>query len=67
MATTTAIATENVKKEIGLLSKTTTLRVNQKFFTFLCCRSLHDFDVKMPPKFRVLWRTLTSDDAFFVP
>ena len=27
-----AIATENVKKEIGLLSKTTTLRVNQKFF-----------------------------------
>ena len=29
---TKAIATENVKKAIGLLSKTTTLHVNHTFF-----------------------------------
>ena len=62
---TKAIATENVKKAIGLLSKTTTLHVNHTFFYISCCRSLHDFDVKMPTKLLVLWRTLTSDDAFF--
>ena len=38
---------ENVKKTIGLISKTTTLHVHHAFCTFLC-PFLHDCDVKMP-------------------
>ena len=38
---------ENVKKTIGLISKTTTLHVHHAFCTFLCPFS-HDYDVKMP-------------------
>ena len=38
---------ENVKKTIGLISKTTTLHVHHTFCTFLC-PFLHDCDVKMP-------------------
>ena len=38
---------ENVKKTIGLTSKTTTLHVHHAFCTFLC-PFLHDCDVKMP-------------------
>ena len=38
---------ENVKKTIGLISKTTTLYVHHAFCTFLCPFS-HDYDVKMP-------------------
>ena len=38
---------ENVKKTIGLISKTTTLHVHHAFCTFLCL-FLHDYDVKMP-------------------
>ena len=38
---------ENVKKTIGLISKTTTSHVHHAFCTFLC-PFLHDYDVKMP-------------------
>ena len=38
---------ENVKKVIGLLSKTTTLHV-QHTFLYISLPSLHDCDMKMP-------------------
>ena len=38
---------QNVKKAIGLLSKTTTLHVHHAFW-FISLPSLHDYDVKMP-------------------
>ena len=38
---------ENVKKPIGLLSKTTTLHVHHAF-SYISLLSLHDYDVKMP-------------------
>ena len=38
---------ENVKKAIGLLRKTTTLRVHHAFL-YISLPSLHDYDVKMP-------------------
>ena len=38
---------ENVKKEIGLISKTTTLHVHHAFL-YISLPSLHDYDVKMP-------------------
>ena len=38
---------EDVKKAIGLLSKTTTLHVNHTF-SYISSPSLHDCDVKMP-------------------
>ena len=38
---------EDVKKEIGLLSKTTTLHVHHAF-SYISLPSLHDYEVKMP-------------------
>ena len=38
---------ENVKKVIGLISKTTTLHVHHAFL-YISLPSLHDYDVKMP-------------------
>ena len=38
---------EDVKKAIGLLSKTTTLYVHHAFL-YISLPSLHDYDVKMP-------------------
>ena len=38
---------ENVKKEIGLISKTTTLHV-QHAFLYISLPSLHNYGVKMP-------------------
>ena len=36
---------ENVKKEIGLMSKTTTVHVHHAFF-YISLLSLHNYDVK---------------------
>ena len=38
---------ENVKKAIGLITKTTTLHVHHAFL-YISLPSLHDYDVKMP-------------------
>ena len=38
---------ENVKKTIGLISKTTTLHVHHTFL-YISFPFLHDYDVKMP-------------------
>ena len=38
---------ENIKKTIGLISKTTTLHVHHTFL-FISFPFLHDYDVKMP-------------------
>ena len=38
---------ENVKKAIGLLSKTTSLHVHHAFL-YISLPLLHDYDVKMP-------------------
>ena len=38
---------ENVKKEIGLISKTTTLHVHHAFL-YISLPSLHNYGVKMP-------------------
>ena len=38
---------ENVKKPIGLLSKTTSVPVHHAFL-YICLPLLHDCDVKMP-------------------
>ena len=38
---------ENVKKKIGLISKTTTLHVHHAFL-YISFLFLHDYDVKMP-------------------
>ena len=38
---------ENVKKTIGLISKTTTLHVHRTFL-YISFPSLHDYDVKVP-------------------
>jgi len=40
-------SSENVKKTIGLISKTTTLHVHHAFL-YISLRSRHDYDVKMP-------------------
>ena len=52
---------ENVKKAIGLLSKTTSLHVHHAFL-YISLPLRHDYDVKMPRvrsigKFHILWRT----------
>ena len=39
--------TQDVKKAIGLLAKTTTLHVHHSFL-YISLPSLHDYDVKMP-------------------
>ena len=38
---------ENVKKAVGLLSKTTTLHVHHAFW-YISLPSFHNYDVKMP-------------------
>ena len=38
---------ENVTKEIGLITKTTTLHVHHAFL-YISLPSLHDYEVKMP-------------------
>ena len=55
---------ENVKKEIGLISKKTTLHVHHAFL-YISLPSLHDYDVKFPDARFKLWRTKTHDDEFF--
>ena len=41
------VGSENVKKAIGLISKTTTFHVQQTFL-YISLSSLHDYDVKIP-------------------
>ena len=54
---------ENVKKVIGLLSKTTTLHVHHAFL-YISLPLLHDYDVKMP-SFTFYGGRKTSDDKLF--
>ena len=53
---------ENVKKAIGLLSKTTSLHVHA--FLYISLPLLHDYDVKMP-SFTFYGGRKTSDDKLF--
>ena len=39
---------ENGKKAIGLISKTSTLHVHHTLFLYISLPSLHDYDMKMP-------------------
>ena len=50
---------ENVKKAVGLWSKTTTLHVHHSLFCAFLCRHC----TRLRPE--VSWRTLTRDDEFF--
>ena len=54
---------ENVKKAIGLLSKTTSLHVHHAFL-YISLPLLHDYDVKMP-SFTFYGGRKTSDDKLF--
>ena len=54
---------ENVKKAIGLLSKTTSLHVHHAFL-YISLPLLHDYDVKMP-SFMFYGGCKTSDDKLF--
>ena len=54
---------ENVKKTIGLLSKTTSLHVHQAFL-YISLPLLHENDVKMP-SFSFYGGRKTSDDKLF--
>ena len=54
---------ENVKKTIGLLSKTSSLHLDHAFWC-ISLPLLRDHDVKIP-NFYVLRRTQTSDDEIF--
>ena len=56
---------ENVKKTIGLISKTTTSHVYQAFL-YISYLFLHDYDVKIPNFASVLWRTQTSNDEILL-
>ena len=54
---------ENVKKAIGLLSKTTSLHVRHAFL-YISLPLLHDYDVKMP-SFTFYGGRKASDDKLF--
>ena len=54
---------ENVKKAIGLLSKTTSLHVHHAFL-YISLPLLHDYDVKMP-SFTFYGGRKTRDDKLF--
>ena len=56
---------DNVKKVIGLITKTTTLHVHYTF-GYISLPSLHDQDVKFPNGTCALWRTSTHNDEFFI-
>ena len=53
---------ENVKKAIGLMSKTTTLHVHHAFL-YISLLSLHNYDVKWP-NFKFTWQQERQDDKF---
>ena len=54
---------ENVKKAIGLLTKTTSLHADHAFL-YISLPSLHDYDVKMP-SFTFYGGRKPSDDKLF--
>ena len=56
---------ENVKKAIGLLSKTTSLHVHHAFL-YISLPLLHHYDMKMP-SFTFYGGRKTSDDKLFSP
>ena len=57
---------EDVKKAIGLLRKTTSLHVHHAFL-YISLPSLHDYDVKMPNgKFYAGCKQATSNLSFSV-
>ena len=53
---------ENVKKAVGLMSKTTTLHVHHAFL-YISLLSLHNHDVKWP-NFRFTWEQERRGDKF---
>ena len=53
---------ENVKKAIGLMSKTTTLHVHHTFL-YISFLSLHNYDVKWP-NFKFTWERERQGDKF---
>ena len=54
---------ENVKKTIGLMSKTTTLHVHHAFL-YISLPSLHNYDVKWP-NFKFTWERERQADKFY--
>ena len=54
---------ENVKKAIGLMSKTTTLHVHHAFL-YISLPSLHNYDVKWP-NFKFTWERERQGDKFY--
>jgi len=54
---------ENVKKAIGLMSKTTTLHVHHAFL-YISLLSLHNYDVKWP-NFKFTWEQERQGDKFY--
>ena len=61
---TKADGNENVKNAIGLISKTTPLRVHCTFW-YISLPSLHDKDVKFPDRTFYGGRKQSNDDKFF--
>ena len=53
----------NVKKAIGLMSKTTTLHVHQAFL-YISLQSLHNYDVKRT-NFKFTWERERQGDEFY--
>ena len=53
----------NVKKTIGLMSKTTTLHVHHPFL-YVSLQSLHNYDVKWP-NFKFTWERERQGDKFY--
>ena len=54
---------ENVKRAIGLMSKTTTLHVHHAFL-YISLPSLHNYDVKWP-NFKFTWERERQGDKFY--
>ena len=54
---------ENIKKMIGLMSKTTTLHVHHAFL-YISLLSLHNYDVKWP-NFKFIWERERQGDKFY--
>ena len=54
---------ENVKKAVGLMSKTTTLHVHHAFF-YISLLSLLNYDAKWP-NFKFTWERERQDDKFY--
>ena len=54
---------ENVKKAIGLMSKTTTLHVHHVFL-YISLLSLHNYGVKWP-NFKFTWERERQGDKFY--